>query len=253
MRAILTYHSIDPSGSPISCHPEAFARHVRWFGSGRVRVTSIEELMGLPESEDALALTFDDAFANFADLAAPALLAAGLTGTLFVVSEAAGRTNAWGGRPERGIPELPLLGWPDLARLQEEGVTLGAHSRTHPDLTTIDPARLEDEIAGSADTIARETGRRPTTFAYPYGRVDARCAAIVGQAFRWACTTVFGPIERGVLAARLPRLDAFYFQRPGALEAWGTPAFSRFITRRRRLRRIRHVANVAAQRVSWRT
>ena len=30
MRAILTYHSIDASGSPISCAPDAFGRHVSW-------------------------------------------------------------------------------------------------------------------------------------------------------------------------------------------------------------------------------
>ena len=40
MRAILTYHSIDESGSPISVDPDAFRRHVRWLASGRVRVTT---------------------------------------------------------------------------------------------------------------------------------------------------------------------------------------------------------------------
>ena len=65
MRAILTYHSIDPSGSPISVSPAAFRRHIEWLASGRVRVVRLEELMRLPAGEDAVALTFDDGFAKF--------------------------------------------------------------------------------------------------------------------------------------------------------------------------------------------
>ena len=87
MRAILMYHSIDTSGSTVSCHPDAFDRHVRWLSSGRVAVTSIEGLLALPSSMDAVAITFDDGFVNFRDIAAPRLLANGLTSTVFVVSE----------------------------------------------------------------------------------------------------------------------------------------------------------------------
>ena len=44
MRAILTYHSIDSSGSPISLSEEAFRAHVRFFGSGRVAVVPLADL-----------------------------------------------------------------------------------------------------------------------------------------------------------------------------------------------------------------
>ena len=40
MRAILTYHSIDDSGSPISIAPADFRRHLDWLTSGRVPVRS---------------------------------------------------------------------------------------------------------------------------------------------------------------------------------------------------------------------
>jgi peptidoglycan/xylan/chitin deacetylase (PgdA/CDA1 family) len=249
MRAILTYHSIDTSGSPVSCHPAVFDRHIRWLSSGRVRVTSIETLLALPESVDAVAITFDDAFVNFRDLAAPRLLENGLPSTLFVVSDEAGRTNAWGGRRQRGIPALPLLDWATLARLHEQGVTLGSHSRTHPDLTELSEARIEDEVSGSAERIARETGVRPVTFAYPYGRVDARSAAIVERTFAYACTTEFRVLESTASAARLPRLDAFYFQQTGQLESWGTSAFETFVSRRHYLRRVRRAVEGTTRRM----
>jgi peptidoglycan/xylan/chitin deacetylase (PgdA/CDA1 family) len=239
MRAILTYHSIDPSGSPISVHPEAFDRHVAWLTSGRVTVTTIDRLLSLPSSVDAVAITFDDAFVNFGETAAPRLLTHDLPVTLFVVSDRVGTTNAWAGRPDHGIPHLPLLDWSALARLQARGVLLGAHSRTHPDLTALGPAAVEDEICGSAELIERATGSRPTAFAYPYGRTDDRTARIAAGAYRCACTTEFRALDDGAADARLPRLDMYYFQRRGRIESWGSPDLARFISARRRLRRVR--------------
>jgi peptidoglycan/xylan/chitin deacetylase (PgdA/CDA1 family) len=241
MRAILTYHSIDESGSPVSCPLAVFDRHVRWLSSGRVQVTSIEELVALPASADAVAVTFDDAFVNFGDLAAPRLLAHGIPSTLFVVSDHVGGTNAWRGRVARGIPHLPLLDWATLGRLREQGVSLGAHSRTHPDLTGLASDRLEDEVRGSAEMIARETGVRPSTFAYPYGRVDSRATGLVEGVFKYGCTTEFHVLGASVRAACLPRLDAFCFQDGRLLESWGTARFDRFVRRRHRLRRLRRL------------
>lgn len=237
MRAILMYHSIDSSGSTVSCHPDAFDRHVRWLSSGRVEVTSLEGLLALPSSTDAVAITFDDGFANFRDIAAPRLLANGLPSTVFVVAEHAGRTNAWDLR-EPHIPQQPLLDWPALARLREQGVTLGSHSRTHANLATLTHARIEEEVCGSVEIIERETGARPTTFAYPYGRVNAQAAAVVARVFRYACTTEFRLLDAGARLARLPRLDAFYFQEPGLLESWGTQRFETFIRQWQRKRRL---------------
>ena len=212
MRAILTYHSIDDSGSPISVDRAAFREHVAFLASGAVRVTDIAGVLAQPEDAQAVALTFDDAFANFATEAWPLLRDRGLPATLFVVSGHVGGTNAWGGREQAGIPTLPLLDWDDLGRLAEEGVTLGAHSRTHPDLRGTDDAALEDELAGSAEVIAARTGRRPEAFAYPYGAHDTRVASAAAAAYRFACTTDLRPLGRNEATSLLPRLDACYLR-----------------------------------------
>jgi hypothetical protein len=47
----------------------------------------------------------------------------------------------------------------------------------------------------------------------------------------------------------LPRLDAYYFQSPGRLDAWGTRAFKTFVARRRRLRYVRGRALAVARRL----
>jgi peptidoglycan/xylan/chitin deacetylase (PgdA/CDA1 family) len=241
MRAILTYHSIDSSGSAISVHPDAFERHIAWLTSGSVAVTTIEDLVRLPTPTDAVAITFDDGFVNFRDVAAPRLLASGLPVTLFVVGDRVGTTNAWDGRPAQGIPHLPLLDWPALARLHEMGVALGAHSRSHADLTRLDPTAVEDEVRGSRDVVEQETGARPTVFAYPYGRVNDAIAGIVAGTFRYACTTEFKTLDGITTSVRLPRLDMYYLRQSGRLEGWGSAEFRRFVKMRHHMRQVRRV------------
>ena len=239
MRAILTYHSIDSSGSPVSLPEDAFQAHVRFLASGRVRVVPLGDLPSTPEVEDAVAITFDDAFQNFATLAAPRLSGQGLPATIFVVSEAVGGTNAWSGRAAPGIPTLPLMGWGDLQSASAAGFEIGAHSRHHPDLTRLAPSKLEDETAGCAERIAAELGQRPRRFAYPYGAVNETVARVVREAFLQSVTTEMRPLSEDDDPALLPRLDAWYFRRAGALEGWGTPSFRRRVWFRAQGRRVR--------------
>ncbi len=246
MRAILTYHSVDPSGSAISLDAGAFRRHVDWLAKGRVRVVPLAEIARDPRGgeggggdDDAVALTFDDGFANFRDAAWPPLHEHGWAATLFVVSGHAGGTNAWGGRDAPGIPTLPLLDWDALGALAEQGVTLGAHSRTHPDLTALADGALAEQMTGSADDIAANTGRRPDAFAYPYGATDGRVEAAVAGAFRLAVTTELRALDGTERPHALPRLDTFYLREPGRLERWGSSGFRRWLAFRAGLRRLR--------------
>jgi peptidoglycan/xylan/chitin deacetylase (PgdA/CDA1 family) len=241
MRAILTYHSIDDSGSPVSVSEPQFRRHVAWLASGVVRVVGLKEIAALPREANAVALTFDDGFVNFAERAWPLLRAHALPVTLFVVTDGAGGTNAWGGRADPGIPTLPLLDWDALARLGAEGVALGAHGRTHADLRTVHGAALEDEVAGAAERVAARTGRRPAAFAYPYGALSEGAVEAAARAYSLACTTQHRVLPTRLNPLLLPRLDAFYF-RAGGLDGWGTAAFRARIRARGALRRLRRFA-----------
>jgi len=237
MRAILTYHSVDPSGSAISIGEAQLAAHVQWLASGAVRVVPLEAITTDTVSGDAVALTFDDGFANFGDLAWPLLRAHGLPATVFVVSGRVGASNAWDGAPAHDIPTLPLMGWDVLARVAAEGATLGAHTVTHPDLRTVAAAQLSDEMESSARVIGERTGARPRTFAYPYGAAGAREARAARTTYRLAVTTELRWLGGGEDPMLVPRLDAYYFRDAGRLEAWGTPGFRRRIKLRGLLRR----------------
>lgn len=239
MRAVLTYHSIDGSGSPISVDRSSFERHVAWLGSGEVPVISLDAMVAGDGGPSAVALTFDDAFANLADGPIDSLLARGLPATVFVVSEHAGRSNAWGGRPDPQVPTLPLLDWPALGRLAEAGIAIGSHTRTHPRLPTRSEAHVEDELAGSAERIERELGQRPTLFAYPFGATSPTVVAGVRRHYRVAVTTEHRALRPAEDAHQVPRLDAYYFRRAGILERWNSSGFRRGISLRRFARRLR--------------
>jgi peptidoglycan/xylan/chitin deacetylase (PgdA/CDA1 family) len=243
VKAILTYHSIDPSGSVISLDGARWREHARWLASGAARVVPLERILDdlADDGDDAVAVTFDDGFANFATEAWPPLRERGLPVTVFVVSGHAGATNSWGGRGAAGIPTLPLLDWDALGRLAEEGVTIGAHSGTHPDLRGLSDQALADELEGAADRIAAETGRRPASFAYPYGARDRRVTAAAGRSYRLCCTTELRALRPAESPAALPRLDSYYFRMPGQLESWGSARFRRYLWLRARARRVREV------------
>jgi len=237
MKAILTWHSIDDSGSAISTAPGDLRRQLEWLARSDVDVLDLEGLANGGGPRDAVALTFDDAFENFASRAWPLLSDLGLPATMFVPSGHTGRTNGWenGGR----LPELPILRWEALARLAEAGLVLGSHSMTHPDLRRLDDPALRREVAEAADWIRRETGCEPCAFAYPYGAADDRVASVVSEHHTLAVTTEFRILGEAETAWRLPRLDAFYFRRAGRLEAFGGKEFASFVDRRRRLRKAR--------------
>ncbi len=240
MRAILTYHSIDASGSPISIDAPAFQRHVDFLSSGKVRVVPLSEIFSAAPG-NTVAITFDDGLVNFASEAWPRLRERGLPVTLFVVTGQVGRDNAWQGVRDSRVPHSRLLGWDELAKLAAEGLELGAHSRTHPHLEKISDSRLVDEIEGSSDDLLRFAGARPHSFCYPYGTLDERAVARVARIYRRACTTELAILDGRESAHRLPRLDAFYLRGAGRLEAWGELSF------RVRIRVLRAARNLRAK------
>ncbi|MEK8023206.1 MAG: polysaccharide deacetylase family protein, partial [Candidatus Hydrogenedentota bacterium] len=51
---------------------------------------------------------------------------------------------------------------------------IGAHTMTHPDLTSIDPADAAREISQSKDMVQQLVGKDARMFCYPKGRYNER-------------------------------------------------------------------------------
>lgn len=224
MRATLTYHSIDESGSPISVSPAAFDAHLAWLASGRTRAVSLDALIHRgDDAEDVVAVTFDDGFANIKE-PVERLRAHGIPVTIFVVTAEVGRTNAWGGVTHPSVPTLPLLDWAALEHLASLGVEIAAHTRTHAPLSQLSAAAIDDELGGCREDLVRRIGATSGHMAYPYGDVDKRVAAHASVHFRSAHTTELRPLRVADHPMHLPRIDMYYFQAPSAIAHWGTRA-----------------------------
>jgi peptidoglycan/xylan/chitin deacetylase (PgdA/CDA1 family) len=236
VRAILTYHSIDDSGSVISVPPPTFERQVRWLTASDVAVVPLGDLLRLPDDTDAVAITFDDAYTNFATEAWPRLEEHGLPATVFVPTGFVGQANTWAALPGGGMPPLPILGWDALARLAERGVGLGGHTRTHPDLRRLEDAAIRDEICGASDELLRQTGMRPRAFAYPYGFSPPAAVSIARTAYECAVTTELRPMRQSDDPYLLPRLDTFYLNGIARIENFGGLSFREYLRLRLRLR-----------------
>ncbi|OHB78902.1 MAG: hypothetical protein A2V98_01625 [Planctomycetes bacterium RBG_16_64_12] len=103
-----------------------------------------------------------------------------------VIDDVCGQQNA-------SSPSGSVLSWERLRALAAEGLTLAAHSQTHPLLSrvTLDEARRE--VRGSRDDLVREIGETPPVFAYPGGAFTGEVVAMLrSEGFELAFTTCRG-------------------------------------------------------------
>lgn len=98
------------------------------------------------------------------------------------------------------LPELPdlhlMLNWQEIRQMHRAGILFGAHTQTHPILSSLCESRIEEEIFGSKKTIENELGVTISAFAYPNGQpndFDDRCKRLLKKAgFRCAVTSCRG-------------------------------------------------------------
>jgi peptidoglycan/xylan/chitin deacetylase (PgdA/CDA1 family) len=239
---ILTYHSIDSSGSVISVEPVLFADQMRWLAEAGLRGVSLSEAVSHHTKnghwpEGKVVLTFDDGYRNFYDLAFPVLGRHGFTATAFVVSGHMGGYNDWS-PPPGGLGASPILSWRQTIELSAQGIEIGAHTRTHPDLRRISRARVEDEIIASRLEIEDQIQKPVLSFAYPYGRTSKLSVGIATTTYRAACGTSLGR-ARGDALHRLSRVDMYYIRTRDSLERLVTGRLDSYLSLRRWIRRAR--------------
>ena len=113
-----------------------------------------------------------------------------------------------------GLPILREKGWAGQLNLKAEGSDLSSeqvlkmaragweiasHTINHLDLTTLDPATLEQELAGSKQQLEAELGIEIVNFCYPAGQYnDTVIEAVKAAGYRGATTVNPGLGERSM-------------------------------------------------------
>ncbi|HEX2723409.1 MAG TPA: polysaccharide deacetylase family protein, partial [Gemmatimonadaceae bacterium] len=194
----------------------------------------------VPAATHAVALTFDDGFANFASAAVPTLIKRHAPATVFVVPGYVGKSNDWESAAARSsIPHQPLMSWSEIGAVRSQGFEIGGHGTTHVSLRNADRQTLEREIVGCAATLEERVGASPSSFAFPYGHHDADAVAVAATTYSLACTTRFDFLTGSEGPHELPRLDMYYFRQGKMLARWGSPEFVAYVTARKVLRNAR--------------
>jgi peptidoglycan/xylan/chitin deacetylase (PgdA/CDA1 family) len=146
---------------------------------------------GVPEPGLA-AITFDDGMRNNRAVALPILAEYGIPATVYVTIGFLGGVSPWIGSQADGA----MMEEPELRELAAAGWELGAHTMTHPDLSTLDYDACRKEIEESRDALERIAGVDVQTFAYPFGRYgEAALAATRDAGLLAAVTTGSGSWE----------------------------------------------------------
>lgn len=212
---ILTYHSVDESGSVISVRPADFAKQMRILCNEGFRAVSLPELLHVLQDgrnqHRTVAITFDDGFENVYRHAMPVLAEYGFAATVFLVSDYCNRTNDWPGQSAY-VPRLPLLRWSQVREMAVLGIQFGAHTKTHPNLTGLSAVAYREEIIGSQKAIEDHVQHRVDAFAYPYGAYDSLTCGVVREHFAVACSADLDYVHPGCDPVALQRLDAFYLR-----------------------------------------
>jgi peptidoglycan/xylan/chitin deacetylase (PgdA/CDA1 family) len=169
---VLVYHNIAPQArGRLVIAASTFEQQMRYLKAHGYRVVRLEQLvehlaLGRQLPLKIVVLTFDDGYKSFVELAYPILNDLGFTATLFIYTDyVASGANA--------------LDWEDLKRLADNGVAMGAHSKSHGDLRRRPgespeeyARRMQTELAEPLALFQRRIGRTPHVLAYPYGSHD---------------------------------------------------------------------------------
>jgi len=212
---ILTFHDLDNRPAVISFPPDVFrAGFVALQEKGYRTLDLIEANSRLRSGEQipekSLVLTFDDGFRGVYENAFPTLRRLGMTATVFL-SVCRQCSSGFAGR----LPSLEgrsMLSWEEIREMHSSGITFGAHTLTHPDLTSMASDKVEEELLGSKRIIEDALGVEVTTFAYPFGRYDERVRELVGNHFNYACSDRLGVTSEKSDPLALERIEAYYFR-----------------------------------------
>lgn len=107
-------------------------------------------------------------------------------------------------------PDL-MLSWDQVRAMQQESISFGSHTVTHPLLTKITTERARYEITESKRELERSLGKKIGCFAYPSGQYNEEIKKMVEEAgYSYALTSGGGANNRDTDSYALKRIHIEY-------------------------------------------
>lgn len=238
---ILMYHSVSTAEGPTSIPPDVFASQMEQISAARSAVVSLDTLFGRKNGasicdQNQVIITFDDAFADFVDVAWPVMKKFGFKPIVYVPTAHVGKKENWRGA---NSPARPLMDWPTIRALADEGVIFGSHTVTHRDLQSLSRTDLDCELCKSREELEDRLGRQVVHFAPPYGLTNTAVRGEIAKQYKTSVGTRLGQATEGSDIFDLPRLEMFYFQNPNKWRRHLEGRGSVYLKKRQALRKAR--------------
>jgi peptidoglycan/xylan/chitin deacetylase (PgdA/CDA1 family) len=166
--SVLCYHSISHTDVSTAVSPEEFEKQLEMLRHHGYAFVSLTDVVAWMRGESAsrrmprkaVALTFDDGYADFETAVIPLLEKFNVPATIFLVGDEKGSHAALGN-------DIPLLSPEAFARVRTHAlVEIGFHSMTHANPAGLSSEELAEEIRAPFDVAQG----KPRFFAYPGGK-----------------------------------------------------------------------------------
>lgn len=238
---ILMYHAIAGEGpGPVSLGPGVFREQLGVLADAGARAVTVSEYVAAhranrPLPARSVVLTFDDAYADFADEVFPRLERYGWTATVFVPVlpvEAGQPWDCGDGYPRR------LMSWGTIGELASRGIEFAAHSMSHSDLTRLSAERARDEIVTSGARLYDRTGRVAEGFAPPLGRITPAIRREISRHYGWCAGTRMDRADARSDLFDLPRIEMWYFRNVRRWRRYVARGWTPYFAWRRALRAV---------------
>ncbi len=186
MLLVLMYHRI--------IEPVIFQSYIKHISENHPIVIPGDSL---PVGKLSICLTFDDAYFDFYHFVFPLLQKKNIRAVVGVPVKYIIDKTSINVETRLTVPydeamkndiylkKTPFCTWQELKEIAESGfVKVASHSSSHLNMT-IDNIDLEDEIAGSKNTIEQKLSQKIDTFIYPYGKVNKNVHSLASMHYKY--------------------------------------------------------------------
>ena len=166
---VLMYHKVlNGPEDGLTVRPETLERQMNLLLKCGFEAISLDQLhlhldQNQPLPKRCFLLSFDDAYCNNLDLAAPILANFKLKPIVFVPTAFVGKTNEW----DQGLE--PLMRWEELKSLQNLGWGIGLHGHQHKHLGALNKSEAQHDLEGMVQQMQNHPTLFHASLAFPYG------------------------------------------------------------------------------------
>lgn len=204
---ILLYHHVSTETPAVtSVTPQQFEQHLRYINEQGFNVIPLSKLLQSVYTsgqvpENAVAITFDDAYLSVYTQAFPRLRARAWPFSVFISSQAVDQQYG------------QFMTWKQMREMALSGAEFGGHSLTHSHLVRRLGGesqaqwrkRIAREVSDNITRIKQELNIPVTSFAYPYGEFTDALTKIVAEEGYYGLGQHSGAVGSLVSPVEIPR------------------------------------------------